>query len=232
MTESLSDLIARLEALRAAATPGEWRHIGYELGSMTGYVDSVSDVLTSVVIDHAGFSNALRTKANHRANARLIAAAVTAMPALLAAAKRVAEVERERDRQAAEVAEAWAVLGTSAAAVSDDPDTAHLADSIRISLDHERSDVAAAKEIIAEQETRIAQLEAILKPVAEMPPCVWCGEPANFYILRFRSDPGGTQGMACGACRREFGDDCQVISETPAIDSAALVAAFPKAVAP
>ncbi len=76
--------IPEREALRAAlakATPGEWEHSRFELESMTGDVSS-GDV---IVVDYAGFSHPLLTKAQHRANARAIALAVNLAPALLEA---------------------------------------------------------------------------------------------------------------------------------------------------
>lgn len=46
----------------------------------------------------------------------------------------------------AELAEAWRALGTTAEDAADDPDTATLADSIRVSLQYERDQMAQARE--------------------------------------------------------------------------------------
>jgi len=101
MTPDIEALVARLDELRAKATPGPWvAALGSGANVMTaisgdrrGEVEFVADCLPDWALDNCAVAP------DHRDNLNLIVAAVNALPDLLAAlrsqAARIAEMKRD-----------------------------------------------------------------------------------------------------------------------------------------
>jgi len=91
---------------------------------------------------------------------------------------RIARLTAERDEARAEVEAAWDALGTTAEEAADDPDTAALADSIRISLQYERDKAQLACEQFdaehADRERTKAELQALAMELGDVRTAAEC----------------------------------------------------------